>query len=1090
MCCRSARIAHAVVLLVVGVIGFTPAGAQNVFDWDSSATGSQQWNVDGAWAPSGFPNGDMDVANISVGAALDVGLGASDITAAGLSLDGADVTISSGGSRLVLDNGDDNDFSDVNNPIVGFNNGRVNVTSGGGAGVSHEISAPVRDDNTGAYEGVDFYGDSDLTLSGGWETVGPVPGVDEAPQESTIRSFMSDGAKLLITGPVSLTDAVDPSISRSLNVNSYGANDPGQPPRGWIEISGNISGSGNLEVGWEQFVDDDTPNPSPLPTPPLSTVVLSGNNTFTGDFVLSRANVYLGSDTALGAGEVANGGQKQETGYNFFSTDDARVISNDMTLSENVVFKGEHSLTWSGIVLQTNVRDVINNIADGKELTFSGPHFAFTENDGDFERVLNYDGSGRTLLTAGFHDRYDTAGEDVDGDGIGPVPPGVSGPGSLRKRGSGVMVVSGESTYTGNAYVEQGNLHFVDNDALGDPNEIVSTGGAVGVDSGVIGNTAFLSLLTPEDTTPDPYSTDDGGLMLGVEEYDQDISFAAGGNLEQAGRMSLAAHESGSTYTGTITPRDATYRLGGGSGALTLPDANQLTGANSVRVVNGSEVVLPSTNNYTGGTTLMARFHTTAEVQAENDQNDLNDGDAIPDDQVLLGTTLTVSHLADGGQDSSIGSSSNDAENLFIQKSTLKYVGDGDSTDRLFTIGTAGATIDASGAGALVLTNTNAAGVDIAESRTADIDSGAFASSFDNEIINLESIDDLLPGMSFDAPGEDFLGNPLIQPNPSTIVRVNNPSNPTNADSDDPDYRTQITISGTIGAFALEEGLTVNFGPAPARMLTLTGESTAANALHPVVGDASDGGVVGITKSGAGTWNLAGENTYSGQTIVQAGVLQVTGSTGTGDTLVGPEGELQGDGMVAGALIVDGRVGAGLSTGTLQVDGDITLGEAGVLEIEIDGSSDFDLVEVAGAADLDGTLDVQLGFTPSVSDTFTVLTASSIANNLTLADGSPFDLGASTATELILTYTGGGGGLAGDFNNDGVVDARDYTVWRDGLGTTYTAVDYDDWRGNYGATSAARTPPTAAPEPAAVGLLVLGAAAGLRVGARRRGRRG
>lgn len=40
--------------------------------------------------------------------------------------------------------------------------------------------------------------------------------------------------------------------------------------------------------------------------------------------------------------------------------------------------------------------------------------------------------------------------------------------------------------------------------------------------------------------------------------------------------------------------------------------------------------------------------------------------------------------------------------------------------------------------------------------------------------------------------------------------------------------------------------------------------------------------------------------------------------------------------------------------------------------------------------------------------------------------------------------------LPGDFNNDGIVDAADYTVWRDGLGTLYTQADYDDWRANFG----------------------------------------
>jgi hypothetical protein len=40
----------------------------------------------------------------------------------------------------------------------------------------------------------------------------------------------------------------------------------------------------------------------------------------------------------------------------------------------------------------------------------------------------------------------------------------------------------------------------------------------------------------------------------------------------------------------------------------------------------------------------------------------------------------------------------------------------------------------------------------------------------------------------------------------------------------------------------------------------------------------------------------------------------------------------------------------------------------------------------------------------------------------------------------------------GDYNQDATVDAADYVVWRDHLGTTYTQADYDVWRANFGQT--------------------------------------
>ena len=75
---------------------------------------------------------------------------------------------------------------------------------------------------------------------------------------------------------------------------------------------------------------------------------------------------------------------------------------------------------------------------------------------------------------------------------------------------------------------------------------------------------------------------------------------------------------------------------------------------------------------------------------------------------------LEVTKLADGGQDSSIGKSSNAADKLVFGGTTagggtLRYVGSGDSTDRRFLVGGTGAIFDASGTGAITWTNTAAA---------------------------------------------------------------------------------------------------------------------------------------------------------------------------------------------------------------------------------------------------------------------------------------------------------------------------------------------------------------------------------------------
>ena len=65
----------------------------------------------------------------------------------------------------------------------------------------------------------------------------------------------------------------------------------------------------------------------------------------------------------------------------------------------------------------------------------------------------------------------------------------------------------------------------------------------------------------------------------------------------------------------------------------------------------------------------------------------------------------------------------------------------------------------------------------------------------------------------------------------------------------------------------------------------------------------------------------------------------------------------------------------------------------------------------------------------------------------------------------------------GDFNNDGTVDAADYIVWRNGLGTNYTPADYAMWRANFGATAAgaaAAVNISHVPEPTSALLLLVG----------------
>ncbi|MCA9240213.1 MAG: PEP-CTERM sorting domain-containing protein [Planctomycetales bacterium] len=106
-----------------------------------------------------------------------------------------------------------------------------------------------------------------------------------------------------------------------------------------------------------------------------------------------------------------------------------------------------------------------------------------------------------------------------------------------------------------------------------------------------------------------------------------------------------------------------------------------------------------------------------------------------------------------------------------------------------------------------------------------------------------------------------------------------------------------------------------------------------------------------------------------------------------------------------------------------------------------------------------------------------------------------FDFFLSTASDVNLAFAlfdnlyvfAPDAGLPGDFNDDGTVDAADYTVWRDGLGTEYVAADYDIWRNNYGATASAAAATNPTPEPSAI--VMIGLVGGLGLSCRRIRRR-
>ncbi len=300
------------------------------------------------------------------------------------------------------------------------------------------------------------------------------------------------------------------------------------------------------------------------------------------------------------------------------------------------------------------------------------------------DHSINTPGGGTGRLTTGSADGrlVVNAPEVIDSRGAlhiraqmvdSPLAGGAFRPMTVQKNGPGVATNWGtdnggfqqSNLYSGGTIINGGRVVPNGVNALGTGNVTVNDGGQLGLFN--------LSGSTAADSR--------------ASYLHNNIILTGRGAGENAGYLGAIRMSGNTTLSGNMSVSDVT-RI-----------HNQNGGGNIASLITGSGTIQHTGNNVTWVTNPGSTFNGVTELGYRDQTGAI---------QVL------VSKLANGGLPSSLGASSNAASNLVFNISPiLRYVGNGDSTDRLFTLaggfnigGTPNSILDGGGYGAVNFTNT------------------------------------------------------------------------------------------------------------------------------------------------------------------------------------------------------------------------------------------------------------------------------------------------------------------------------------------------------------------------------------------------
>ncbi len=322
-----------------------------------------------------------------------------------------------------------------------------------------------------------------------------------------------------------------------------------------------------LGAGGLTFAADSTVNTT---TGPTASKVLAGANLLTGAVGTTISKIGAGDFQINGAQPNLHSNWNVSAGY--------LELQNATAAGDGVV-----TVSGTGEVVNSNV-NVGNAITLNTGTTISANSGA----NGIYSGPITL--AGDAVAGLRFFQTVTTANSfTINGD--------VSGPGGLTvNSGSsttqGTLTLSGTNSFAGVTGITNANVRYSSSAAIAGAGANVTVNANGAAAAGYAIDQAFLGRIV---------NTSVGAVALGGVNSSNNLDFsAAGANFTAASLGATGA----ASYTGTLTPNGTTYRLGGGGGTLTLPNANALTGANDLVVQNVGTVVLANTNDLTGTTTV------------------------------------------------------------------------------------------------------------------------------------------------------------------------------------------------------------------------------------------------------------------------------------------------------------------------------------------------------------------------------------------------------------------------------------------------------------------------------------------------------